>query len=153
MLPRNYLAAVWACTLRLTLFSPSLMVAGFENQLEYNPTGTTSDNEITCRRNLLIDIDPDRPSGVSSTEAEHQSALDKALEIRDALISEGWPKPLLGDSGNGAHLIFRLPDLPNNAENKETVKAQLKAILAVFSARWLKDTASRLTALYSTPRV
>ena len=59
----------------------------------------------------LIDCDPKRASGVSSSNAEHESALAKAREIRDGLSSLGWPDPIMTDSGNGAQLMYRI-DLP-----------------------------------------
>ena len=71
---------------------------------------TTADSEVLARRWLLIDCDPKRASGVSSTKAEHESALAKARKIRSDLFSLGWP-PIMTDSGNGAQLMYRI-DLP-----------------------------------------
>src|SRR5574344_481799 len=76
-----------------------------------NPT--TSDSDIVCRRWLLIDCDAVRPSGVSSSDVEHEAALVKAQEVRDGLKSLGWPDPVMTDSGNGAQLMYRI-DLPAN---------------------------------------
>ena len=74
---------------------------------------TTSDADIVSRRWLLIDCDAKRPSGVSSSDAEHLAALDKAKEIRDGLATLGWSQPISIDSGNGAQLMYRI-DLPTN---------------------------------------
>ena len=71
----------------------------------------TSDTDISVRRWLPIDCDPVRPSGISATEAEHDLALARAREIRAYLQAQGWPEPLLADSGNGAHLLYRV-ELP-----------------------------------------
>jgi hypothetical protein len=43
------------------------------------------------------------------------------------LASEGWPAPLLSDSGNGAHLLYPI-DLPNDPESSELVKLCLRAL-------------------------
>lgn len=51
----------------------------------------TADRDILHRRWLLIDVDAVRPTRISSTNAEHESALARAREIRDALRHEGWP--------------------------------------------------------------
>ncbi len=72
---------------------------------------STSDNDIVARRWLPIDCDPMRPAGISATAAEHDLALARAREIRDHLSARGWPEPLLADSGNGAHLLYRV-ELP-----------------------------------------
>jgi len=72
---------------------------------------TTSDTDIAERRWLLIDCDPERVSGVSSSDAEHDAALAKARALRDGLAPIGWPEPVMLDSGNGAQMMYRV-DLP-----------------------------------------
>ena len=87
----------------------------------------TADSHIVRIKNLLIDIDPVRPAGISSTNEEHEDALRIAQCVKAHLTTEGWPEPLVGDSGNGAHLIYPL-DLPNNEETKNLLKSTLKAL-------------------------
>ena len=60
---------------------------------------TTSDHDILCRQWLLIDCDPKRPGGISSTDAEHGRAITTACSIWDSLRGEGWPDPVVADSG------------------------------------------------------
>jgi hypothetical protein len=72
---------------------------------------STTDTNIVCRRWLLIDADPIRPAGIASTDAEHKAALDAAAAVAEALARDGWPPPLVADSGNGGHLMYRI-DLP-----------------------------------------
>ncbi|MCX5887981.1 MAG: DUF3987 domain-containing protein, partial [Deltaproteobacteria bacterium] len=108
--------------------------------------------------NLLTDIDPIRPSGISSTDPEHEAALEMAQVIKADLAKEGWPAPLEGDSGNGGHLIHAL-DLPNDKESVDLVKAVLEA-LALRYADQLKSknleidlkvfNPARLTKVYGT---
>jgi len=88
----------------------------------------TKDDQIPKLQHLLIDIDPKRPAGVSSTEAEHRGALNHAAKLRDILSSKGWPQPLYGDSGNGAHLVYCLPDLANTLENVALLKSVLNVL-------------------------
>ena len=116
---------------------------------------TTADSDIIRRRWFPVDIDPVRPSGVSSTEEEHQAALVRAAEIADYLGRErGWPAPVLADSGNGAHLLYRI-DLPNDEESRDLVKRALEALDVIFSDRVCSvDTANfnaaRIWKLYGT---
>lgn len=72
---------------------------------------TTADSDILTRRWLLVDCDPVRGSGISSTDKEHDAALSMAEKIRDGLDCAGWPKPILLDSGNGAQMMYRI-DVP-----------------------------------------
>ena len=73
----------------------------------------TTDTDITQRRWLPIELDPVRPSGISATDEEHAKALARTIEIRGALRDRGWPEPIVADSGNGGHLLYRI-DLPSN---------------------------------------
>jgi hypothetical protein len=73
----------------------------------------TSDQDVLRRRWLPIDCDAVRPTGISSTAEEHESAITRAAKIRATLADEGWPDAILADSGNGGHLLYRV-DLPAN---------------------------------------
>src|SRR5262249_52490836 len=82
---------------------------------------TTADADINSRRWFPIDLDPVRPSGIPSTEEEHDAALTRAQEITAWLEEQGWPAPILADSGNGVHLLSRI-DLPNTPEVTKLVE-------------------------------
>lgn len=49
----------------------------------------TKDSEIQQVLNLLIDLDPIRPEGISSTAFEHESALEMTRIIRADLENQG----------------------------------------------------------------
>ena len=115
---------------------------------------TTSDADILRRRWLPIDIDPLRPSGVSSTDEEHTLALAKAEEVACWIAGLGFPEPIKADSGNGAHLLYRI-DLPNDEAATALVKSCLATLDALFSdERVSVDTANfnaaRIWKLYGT---
>jgi hypothetical protein len=71
----------------------------------------TGDADILARRWLPVDCDAVRPTGISATDAERDLALARARAIQEHLRELGWPDPLLADSGNGGHLLYRV-DLP-----------------------------------------
>jgi hypothetical protein len=89
----------------------------------------TSDGDVLGRRWLPIDLDPVRPSGISATDEEHQLAIERAFQVRDVLQAEGWPRPIVGDSGNGAHLLYRI-ELP--ASDNGMIKRCLQALSLRF---------------------
>lgn len=93
---------------------------------------TTSDRDILKRHWLLVDIDPRRAAGISSTHAEHDGALNLARSIRADLLRAGWPEPIFADSGNGAHLDYAV-DLPNDAKSAELLKAILYALALKYN--------------------
>jgi hypothetical protein len=74
---------------------------------------TTRDADVLCLRWLYLDIDPLRPAEISSTDAELAAAIDR----RDAILGD-HPElaavSLWGCSGNGAWILGRLPDYPND---------------------------------------
>ncbi|MGA7235935.1 MAG: YfjI family protein [Bryobacteraceae bacterium] len=111
--------------------SPSLL-ARCANRIRSRARTTTSDKDIARRRWLLIDLDAARPAEISSTDSEHAAALERARDIRMVLGEEGWPAPVLADSGNGAHLLFCI-DLPNDEAAAKLIEAVLKALAARFN--------------------
>ncbi len=115
---------------------------------------TTADADIIRRRWFPVDIDPVRPSGVSSTDAEHDAALAAAERIATYLAEQGFPAPVRADSGNGAHLLYRV-DLENDEEATALVKGCLATLDALFSNEAVTvDTANhnaaRIWKLYGT---
>ena len=94
--------------------NPALLARAW-NRLKERAQYATADNNILRRRWLPIDLDPVRPPGISSSEEEHESAIARARTIaRD--MPPNWGRPILADSGNGAHLLYRI-DLPNDQES------------------------------------
>ena len=112
-------------------------LARVNERLKANQKPTTGDTDIIIRHNFLIDFDPQRPAGISSTDNEHEAAILFAQQVKAELAQKGWPAPLLADSGNGAHLVYAL-ELENSDANKEL----LEKVLGTLAQRY----AERLTA-------
>jgi hypothetical protein len=137
----------------LNEINPALL-ARLHNRVETWVKHTTTDADVVRRRWLLLDFDPVRPSGISSTDAEHEAALERAKECREWLKQQGWPEPVTGDSGNGAHLLYPI-HLPNDELTRVLVERCLKAIAAKFGDKAVEvDTvvgkAAQLVKLYGT---
>src|ERR1035438_540166 len=137
----------------LNRLNPELL-ARSSNRLRVRPKHTTTDADILEMRWLYIDADAVRPAGMSATDAEHEAALRRALEIREYLENCGWPEPIYCDSGSGGHLLYRLPALDLKSAGV-LVKRCLMALAARFSDSKVKvDEAtanpSRICKLYGT---
>lgn len=117
--------------------NPDLLARAVNRLRPAGRNPTTADTDIVRRRWLLIDCDPRRASGVSSSNSEHESALAKAREIRDGLSSLGWADPIMTDSGNGAQLMYRI-DLPAN--DGELVRRVIGEIAKASSEQVAIDT-------------
>ncbi|MFA7197186.1 MAG: hypothetical protein WC092_06655 [Anaerovoracaceae bacterium] len=99
--------------------NPDLLARACNRIRSITKEPTTADSDIAERRWLLVDCDPKRATGISSTDAEHDAALSMACKIRDGLAASGWPTPILQDSGNGMQMMYRI-SLP--AVDNELVK-------------------------------
>jgi hypothetical protein len=103
---------------------------------------TTRDADILCLRWLYVDIDPLRPAEISSTDAE----LAAALARRDAILGDqpriaataAW-----GCSGNGAWILVRLPDYPNDPHHATLLTRALATLDRLYSDNTVRiDTAT-----------
>jgi hypothetical protein len=106
------------------------------NRIEWAEEGELAkDKDVLRRRWLLVDADPIRDAFVSATEEEKAAALDIARAVREHLAARGWPAPILADSGNGFHLLYRI-DL--DANDGGLVERILQALAARFNTDRVK---------------
>jgi hypothetical protein len=91
----------------LNPITPDLL-ARYANRVEEGAAGLTTDRHVLYRRWLPIDFDATRLAKISATDVEHEAALQRAEACRAWLRQQHWPEPLSADSGNGAHLLYRL---------------------------------------------
>ena len=111
------------------VLNPALLARAANRIRPVKDDPTTADHDIQCRLYLLIDADVIRPAGISATDAEHEAAIAKAKEIRGWLTSMEWPDPIIADSGNGGHLMYRI-DLP--ADDDGMIERILKILQERF---------------------
>ena len=116
---------------------------------------STSDNDVRAYRWLLIDIDPCRPSGISSSDTELQNAKDTAIQVIAWLSEKGFPEPIQAMSGNGVHLLYRLLDTPVIESTIRFIQDFLKLLAKRFNSVKVNiDTSvfnpARICRLYGT---
>jgi len=111
---------------------------------------TTSDKDVRAYRWLPVDLDPVRPAGIASSDTELKAALELADEVAMWIrLNMHFPKPIKAMSGNGAHLLFQLPDLPINEQST----AFIKDTLAGLAARFNNDQVTVDTSVYNPARI
>lgn len=124
------------------------------NRIEAGVKVTATDADMLWRRWFLIDVDPVRPAGLASTDAE----LAQSRICRDAVVawlySQGWPEPALAMSGNGHHALFPI-DMAADAVSGIRLKRVLTALARQFSTAQVQvDTSvhnpSRISKIYGT---
>ncbi|MFC2173026.1 phage/plasmid primase, P4 family [Acidobacteriota bacterium] len=119
---------------------------------ELGDYGLTKNPDVLTLRWFLIDADPIRPSGISSTDMEHDAAIRKVKVIREFLAEQGWPEPILADSGNGAHLVYGIDLSPKDAD---LLRKALDSLAFMFDDSEVKIDVenfnpSRIFKLYGT---
>ena len=96
-----------------------------------NADATTSDGDVDGYDWMLIDLDPKRPAKTSSTDEQIEKARVLGGKIMQFLANLGFEKPVVGFSGNGYHLLYKL-FMMNNAENKKLIEMCLKTLNLLF---------------------
>lgn len=99
--------------------------------IEY-ATPTTSDTEIVGYEWMMVDLDPKRAAGTSSSDTQIKQAEYRAGAIYRYLQERGWSSPVVAMSGNGMHLLYKI-SLRNSKENQELIKNCLLALNMLFS--------------------
>ncbi|MGH8226704.1 MAG: hypothetical protein ACREU3_02175, partial [Steroidobacteraceae bacterium] len=130
------------------------LLGRYANRIEGYAQATATDANVTARRWLLIDLDPSRPKDTSSTPEQFEAAKACAGKVNAYLTERGWPKPTVAESGNGAHLLYRI-DLRNDDASRDLVKSILEALAARFDDEVSKVdrsvfNAARIVKLYGT---
>ena len=110
---------------------------------------TTSDNNVRHYRWILVDIDPVRPSGISSSDSELAEAQKTAAAVISWLSEKNFPEPIQAMSGNGIHLLYGLNDTPVT----EAVTRFIKSFLLLLAARFNSDTVSIDTSVFNPARI
>ena len=98
----------------------------------WKPKNTTNDNDIKGRYWILIDLDPKRPAGTSSSNEEYEKAHIKAVEVYRYLMDMGFYEPVVCSSGNGWHLLLPCK-IGISTETNEVVNKFLKVLSMLFS--------------------
>jgi hypothetical protein len=116
----------------LNVCQGSLLARYRKNEVHPGVKGTTSDAEVERRHWLLLDFDPQRPKGISSTDEERKAACDLAKQAVRWLTSLGWPQPVLARSGNGYHALYSVNE-PNDTQTAELFKKCIGAVAQKFT--------------------
>lgn len=125
------------------------------------PRHTTSDKDVIATPWVLIDVDPVRPAGISSTNAEHDQALIRRTgALRVVLMTNGGDVKtienigggyILADSGNGGHLLVKFDPAAFGMKSSDLISG-LSHVLSdtVVNVDRTVGKPAQLTKLYGT---
>ena len=144
------------CNIYFTLnaINPACYDREQHDRIVTKPKSTTSDNDIVGRDWILIDIDTKKPSDTNSTDEEKEMAKEVVNNVFKFLRDEGFEKPVVCDSGNGFHLLYKIA-MKNSNENTTICKEFLQVLDMLFSnpnvvIDCTTHNASRVCKLYGT---
>jgi len=122
------------------------------NKFVKGASPTVSDNDVIGYGWLMVDVDPKRPTGTSSTREQLIASRATARQIYSFLHDRGWPDPVIAHSGNGTHLLYK-------TQIDVSEKALIKNVLTTLSMLFADDNMlvdlttfnpSRICKLYGT---
>ena len=130
----------------------SALLSRSENRI-VPATVATGDLDILEYRFILVDADPKRPAGISSSRREKRLSARTIVKIFRWLRGAGIDGHLC-DSGNGYHILIPVR-YPNDADSRRKVKAFLAMMARMFSTDAVEidttvDNPSRICKLYGT---
>ena len=110
--------------------------------------------DVLRRRWLLVDVDPVKDPAHkddSASDSEKEAAGLAAEKVLWWLTDQGWPAPVVIDSGNGYHLLWRI-DLENTPHSQSLIKRVLYVLAKRFDGPGAKidrsvHNASRIAKL------
>lgn len=108
----------------------------------------TSKQDIEQRWWIPIDVDCERPSGVSSTDEEKELAHKKAAEVYYFLQANGFSTPVVCDSSSGYHILY-----PVDMANSDDAELVVKAFLETLAHRFTDDKVKIDTVLHDANRI
>ena len=119
-----------------------------------NADATTSDNDVIGYDWFLVDLDPKRPTKTSSTDEQIEMARILCGKIMHFLANVGFEKPVIGFSGNGYHLLYKI-HMANTPDIKKLLDMSLKTLNMLFADDYIdvdmkNFNPSRVCKLYGT---
>ena len=103
---------------------------------------------VAAIHHVLIDFDPERPQGVPSSREELERARDRAKTVATWLKEQGAGDPLAVSSGNGFHLLYKIPP-----QDPQIFPRRLQAFLRDVARRFGGDGVEVDQKVYDAPRV
>ncbi len=157
---RHYQAAAFpsldACKAAFEAEALKLNAEGYNIYTLLNPLkptfsckGAAKNEDIACRRHLLIDIDRVGETSEPATDSEVAHAKGLAKKIFDYMADRGWPDPIVMMSGNGYHLYYALDERPNDQESE----ALIKDVLLELSDEFDTHIVGVDTVVYNAARI
>lgn len=111
------------------------------------------DRDVLVRRWVLVDVDPVRPANTSATEAEKAAAWEVLGRVREYLADRCDQRPIVSDSGNGFHLLYRLAEDVPVTTIPTPDDDPLRQMLRHLADRFSTEAATVDTSVFNPSRI
>lgn len=111
------------------------------------------DRDVLARRWVLVDVDPVRPANTSATAREKDAAREVLGRVREYLADLCDQRPVVSDSGNGFHLLYRLDRDQPVATLPTPDDDPLRQALRHLADRFSTDAATVDTSVFNPARI
>jgi hypothetical protein len=121
--------------------NPAILARYDVNQIHRRAhNGRASDNDITSRRILYFDVDPERPKGISATDDERRAAYDVSRTVEEWLVKEIGTKRAVGHgcSGNGFFALVAIEPRPITIDDNKRIAKLLRLMHQKFGTDRVK---------------
>lgn len=117
------------------------------DRLDKGSVGGKTD-DILAVTAVVLDFDPKRPRGAASDERELNLARERARAVDGWFSQMGFGAPLVNMSGNGWHLLARIPP-----QDPATFPEHLQAFLADVAGKFSDGQVDVDAVLFDAPRI
>jgi hypothetical protein len=101
---------------------------------------------------IPLDIDSIREKGQASTDAELEIAHEKMFEIREWLKAEFNCTPFISMSGNGYHILIKIPPIPLDEFSRPALQQKLEIFVHGIQEKF-NDAKIHIDSTFDLPRV
>lgn len=101
---------------------------------------------------IPLDVDPVRPKGEASTDAELELARQKMLQIKSWLKENLDCSPFITMSGNGFHIFIKIPTITLDEFNRPVIQQKLESFVHQIQEKF-NDDRVRIDSTFDLPRV
>jgi len=112
--------------------------------------------DIVAIQTIVIDLDPERPRDMPSTDEELNRTIEVAQNMTGWFKENGYKEPYIAITGNGVQLFFSIPKVDVLDENRYELQDKIQNF-EMFLRRKFKDELKKkeviLDSMYDLPRI
>jgi hypothetical protein len=107
---------------------------------------------VSALQIIPLDVDPVRPKGQASNDEELEIVRQKMLEIKSWLKKKFDCSPFITMSGNGYHILIKIPSYPLDDLNRPAIQEKVEAFIHEVQGKF-NDEKVHIDSTFDLPRI